>query len=256
MTACYFDDFVVLGSEAESKTLASCVQLVLRILGWRFAESGSKAPDLSEVFSALGIRVDITNMHMGRVLLDNTESRKRELVLAIDNIIESGTLKRADALKFRGRLQFSSAQVFGRIAKSAPNGITQHAYHGSGDTISEELKFTLLLRKHFLQSGEPRKVRPMSMGAYYYFTDACFEWKDDKMFSGIGAVVCDANGKKLCFFSSQLPPSLLEQLEINPDKKQTIIYECEFLAVFTAMLVWGSVFGPATVFLCRQQCSS
>lgn len=119
------------------------------------------------------------------------------------------------------------------------------AHHATSDFVSEELKFTLLLRKRFLQSGEPRKIRPLSMGAYFFFTDACFEWKNGEMFAGIGAVVCDANGKKLSFFSSQLPIQLLEQL--NPDGKQTIVYECEFLAVFTAVLVWGSVFGPAAV---------
>lgn len=35
--------------------------------------------------------------------------------------------------------------------------------------------------------------------------------------------------------------------EMNPDKKQIIIFECEFLAVFTAMLIWGNEFGPSAV---------
>lgn len=97
---------------------------------------------IAECFSALGICVDVSCLRNGQVLLDIAESRKKEFISAIDSILSSGRLKRNDALKFRGRLQFSSTQVFGRVAQATIGGIATHAHHAPGDVVSEDLAFT------------------------------------------------------------------------------------------------------------------
>ena len=42
---------------------------------------------------------------------------------------------RADALRFRGRLQFASGQLFGRLAKKALSIVTGHAYLSKNATL-------------------------------------------------------------------------------------------------------------------------
>lgn len=161
LTTCYFDNFAVLSTESESKTLASCVQLVFKILGWRFAATGSKAPDFAECFHALGITVNVAQLHTGLALFDNTETRITELVAALDAILASRKLRKAEAFKLRGRLQFSSSQFFGRVAKTALAGITFHAYNSASANISDEVAFALSLHRCFLTAGKPRDVRRM-----------------------------------------------------------------------------------------------
>jgi hypothetical protein len=78
------------------------------MLGWAFAESGDKAPEFSTIFSASGVFIDVTSLHSGRVLLGNTESRRHELVETLKAIMESGRMTKQEALRLRGRLQFTS----------------------------------------------------------------------------------------------------------------------------------------------------
>lgn len=65
------------------------------------------------------------------------------------------------------------------------------------------------------------------------------------MYAGVGAVLCGPNGKKIGDFSQQLPADLLETL--SREKKQTIIFECEFLALLCALQIWGHIVSPAVV---------
>lgn len=54
----YFDGYIVLGTEGEAKAFAGCIQLFFKLIGWRFAETGSKAPISVAVFRPLVI-VDV-----------------------------------------------------------------------------------------------------------------------------------------------------------------------------------------------------
>lgn len=104
------------------------VHAFFHILGWTFAEAGSKAIDFDGVRKALGVTIDVSLMHQGRVLVDNTESRKRELGEFIDTIVNTKKLNSADALKLRGRMQFTAGQLSGRVAKTCLAKVTNHAY--------------------------------------------------------------------------------------------------------------------------------
>lgn len=124
----YFDDFVTLSTSSEAKPIAQTVDVFFKLLGWRHAEDSRKAPPFQAIFGALGVSGNVTVLHRGSVLFDNTGSRKRELLTMINEILELDTLPRAHALRVRGRLQFASGQLFGRIAKGALQAITAHAY--------------------------------------------------------------------------------------------------------------------------------
>ena len=152
----YFDDFVCCCPKSESKHLSMTVHAFFHILGWTFAEAGSKAIDFDGVCKALGVTTDVSLMHQGKVLVDNTESRKRELGEFIDHVVKTKKLSSADALKLRGRMQFTSGQLFGRVAKTCLAKVTNHAYRSGSTEVSESLISSLVLFKTFLLAQKPR----------------------------------------------------------------------------------------------------
>ena len=74
-----FDDFISLATESESQSVDFTVKAVLRMLGWKFAGDGPKAPPFSPKVTALGVAIDVSRLHQGLTLIDNTEKRTAEL---------------------------------------------------------------------------------------------------------------------------------------------------------------------------------
>ena len=79
----YFDDYVCCCPKSEA---------FFHLFGWSFAETGSKAVDFDAMCKALGVTIDVSLVHQGRVLVDNTEARKRELGEFIDKIVSTKKL--------------------------------------------------------------------------------------------------------------------------------------------------------------------
>ena len=108
----FFDDFVTIADEIDASSMTESIHCLFRLLGWKFAEGGAKAPPFSNTFCALGVSIDVKNMAAGEVKIDNTENRKKELCETIDLCLETKRLSRHDALKLRGRMQFTAGQVY------------------------------------------------------------------------------------------------------------------------------------------------
>ena len=242
----YFDDFISLSPAQESSTVTSCVHMCFKLLGWAFAETGDKAPDFSSVFHALGVSVAVKELHTGAVMIANTDSRRQELVTSIQNILNSGRLATHDALRLRGRLQFSAGNLFGRIAKSSLTAVSNHAYFSSSSAIGEDLKLALTLHKHLLLEGAPRKIKTASSVPWFIQTDACYEMQGDEIVAGIGAVLFNPEGKAVKFFSHKVGDAVVKLL--NPGlTKKTAIFECEFFAAVCAFKLWGPLVNGAIV---------
>ena len=99
------------------------VHAFFHLLGWSFAETGSKAVDFEAMCKALGVTIDVSLMHQGTVLIDNTEARKKELGEFIEKIVTTRKLSSVDALKLRGRMQFT--------AGNCSAGLPRHAWRES-----------------------------------------------------------------------------------------------------------------------------
>ena len=97
----FFDDFVTIADESEASSMTETVHCLFRLLGWKFAEGGTKAPPFAKIFCALGVKVDVTSMATGEVKIDNTDSRKQDLCETIDFCLKNKKLSRHDALKLR-----------------------------------------------------------------------------------------------------------------------------------------------------------
>ena len=96
-------------------------------------------------------------------------------------------MTKQEALRLRGRLQFTSGYLFGRIAKSCLTAVSNHAYSSSTSMISDELLSSLILHKHLLETGRPREPKRSSAETWFIQTDACFDPEHDQVVAGIGA---------------------------------------------------------------------
>ena len=173
-------------------------------------------------------------MHKGRVLVDNTESRKKELGDFIDHVVKTKKLNSADALKWRGRMPFTSDQLFGRVAKTCLAKVTHHAYRSGGTDASESLISSLVL---FFLAQKPRLVSLSLSRTWTVFIDASYEHDEAGVpTAGFGGVLVSPSGKPTSFFSFELSGKDLEKL--NPTAKKTAIFQCEFFAVLVALNLW------------------
>ena len=124
----YFDDFPTLTLRSESDSVMSTVHVLFGLLGWRFDRDGAKAHPFASAVQALGVMLDVSALHVSKAVFHNTAARVAEVVSCIDNALSSRCLSSIEALKLRGRLQFASGQLFGRISKAALAVVTEHAY--------------------------------------------------------------------------------------------------------------------------------
>ena len=211
------------------------VHAFFHLLGWSFAEAGAKAVDFDAMCKALGVNIDVSLMHQGRVLIDNTDARKRELGDVIDRTVSTRKLSSADALKLRGRMQFTAGQLFGRVAKTCLARVTNHAYRsGSNNIIPDSLVSSLVLFKRFLLAQKPRTVPAAMSQTWVVFTDASFEQSSDGTdVAGFGGVLVPPHGRPVSFLSFELSGNNLKYL--NPTGKKTAILQCEFFAVLVAL---------------------
>ena len=234
VTTNYFDDFVSLAAEPEIDSVDYTVKALFKILGWKFAEDGPKAPPFSKILTALVM--DVRNLHNGVVVIDNTESRRIELARSIEEILQSKQLRRLDALRLRGRMQFAAGQLFGRVARRCLSVVTQHAYGMDNASVSESALSALQRFRDMLLAGSPRTLSSHRSSVWFIFTDASHEPNSESPFTGIGAVLVDELGNKRKFFSERMDDEMLDR--INVSKRKTIIFECDFFALLCALVTW------------------
>ena len=128
--------------------------------------------------------IDVSGVASGEVKIDNTDSRKKDLCETIEACLKSKKLSRHDALKLRGRMQFTAGQVYGRVAKTCLGYVTMHAYSTKGATLSHSTANALALYSNMLTSQGPRSLSCRSTNTWYFFTDASFEMEKDIPTSG------------------------------------------------------------------------
>ena len=208
---------------------APCFQnawLVLR-------RTGTKAPDFSDEFQALGVLISVNNMGRGWVKFGNTESRRKELLDSIGQFLSEGRMTKVTALTLRGRLQFASANIFGRIVRAALNAVTARAYSSSSLELKDDTCLALRLHSQLLADGRPRQLKAAERECWFLQTDASFDRDQHGDTAGVGAVLFSPRGRPVAFFSERLETDVL--ISLNPDHvKKTLIFECEFLASFAA----------------------
>ena len=93
-----------------------------------FFLSKEKLIPFDSVCKVLGVKFDLSLAEEGLVSVVNTEDRVRELIEEIDNSLFAGKLRKKDGERLRGRLQFASIQLFGRLMRNKLKSLNAHHF--------------------------------------------------------------------------------------------------------------------------------
>ena len=229
MWSVYFDDYLSIARESEAKHVDLVVSVFFRLLGWRV--SSDKLLPYSSCCKVLGIELDVGNAIRGYALLRNTLKRRNEIVASLEKVLAEGHIDAATLEKLRGRAQFASGQLFGRLARQALHCLSDKPTKALG--LSQKFRWGAGYLVELLQSERPRTVSRDLGDNRLVFVDASFE---PEGYSGLGGICYDANGKVLKWFAGPVPTDLLKVLQgCFGETRETVIYELEALAVVVAL---------------------
>ena len=141
----------------------------------------------AELFQALDICVNVKSMGAGLVTIENTDNRRQELIKTIEGALPQQAHE-GRSPQMRGRLQFASGNVFGRVAKSALAAVTNHAYHGESVALDASTRLALTMHRHLLERVVPENF--IRNAANASSCDACFEKQSEDIFAGIVQFSC------------------------------------------------------------------
>ena len=231
----YFDDYPCISPSIQSKSTMMTVKGIFGLLGFKFAED--KLSDFANTAEMLGVMVDASKSDEGLVKVDNKESRKSEVVNALNDIIRDACLVPADLPALIGRLQFADMQLSGRGGKLAMADIREIGNESKQPhkLDADVIEAFELLKTRFSQ-GEPRSfLAEIPTHPIVVFTDGALETSDDGTLSAtIGAVALFPNGS-VSVFGSRVDSSVLNawlQEHVHP------IGLIELYGVGAAYQVW------------------
>ena len=179
----------------------------------------------------LEVQIDLNESLLGAFTVCNIETRVKDLVSAIDGVLERGTLSTAGMRVLRGRLVFAEAQTYGRLTGIHMQQLTRWEHAGGDAPLDDDdVRDSLVFLKERVVLGGPRRVIAELGRVFHLYTDACYENGTCRW-----AWWCsDGQGTQLSYFFARVDESQVAVL--NPDYKETIIFELEALAVLIGCL--------------------
>ncbi|CAE7029847.1 unnamed protein product [Symbiodinium sp. CCMP2592] len=223
----YFDDFPMFSTSLSSSDTDGIISEFLDILGWGHAKTGSKSHPFAEVFSVLGMQIDLSNLSKRSIVLSNKPGRIDRIVEKLESVAASGFLTIHQAQILLGLLNFSSGFFAGRALKQSCKWLSGFLAgdRPSPKTVSEMCRHTVKI----LLSTPPRFISCDSTGEppILIWTDGA--WEPAKAFAGIGAVILDASSGVSRVFQGQVPERLVARW--REEVGEQIICEVELYAL-------------------------
>ena len=182
----FFDDFPCVEPTASCDTAELAIRSMCLLLGWNLALDKSKPFESS--FSMLGIITDLTELKQGIAKANNKPERLQEIASTIKSILSTGSCPKPLVAELRGRAQYASAQISGRLAVGTLNGLANHQYRQRSDELSEATVGALERLLFIVTNARPRELRCLGQSLpILVFTDGAVEGDSITM----GAVVID-----------------------------------------------------------------
>ena len=238
----FFDDYTLLSRKINAKSAEISAECLFQLLGISFAKEGKKAVDWSTRVKTLGVVLDLAPVRDDDiphrfVTIGHTESRTQELTALIESILERGSLTCKDAERLRGRLQWFETFSHGRVAQQSLKVISGMASAGrQKERLGPREMVALQFLKDRVLSAAPTKVMAANLRTWYIFSDGACEGEETKIGS-IGAVLVNATGQAVSFFSEQVPEQWMDMFMAESKHP---VFELELLPVTVALHVWDA----------------
>ena len=223
----YFDDFPMFATADCAAETDSLISEFLDILGWSHAKTGSKAQPFSEVFSVLGMQIDLSKLSDGSVILSNKPGRIDRIVERLSMVSKEGRLTVHEAQVLLGLLNFSSGFFAGRALKQSCRWLSGFL---SGDRPSETVVKDMCQHTiSVLRQTPPRFItcNPADESPVLVWTDG--SWEPKSGFAGVGSVVLDTRSGVALVQEGSVPDRVLRRW--REEVGDQIICEIELYAV-------------------------
>ena len=239
----FYADFSVLSREELLHSTSTTCELLFRLLGVDFADSGRIAVPFSRNFKMLGLVVNTENSSRKTVTITHIDDRRRELVSTMQGVLDSGNLSPKEAEKLRGRMAFFEGYTFGRIANASVKNLGRMSLNKTANNVlSSDLVQTLRFLMKRVEIAEPVMIERCFSETWLVFTDGACE--AEKAFGGIGGILISASGSCVSYFSAEVPAWVMSKLleeSANP------IHELELLPIYLAAFMWVGKFNKSQV---------
>ena len=231
----YYDDFPMIEPGSTSRNAHLAVEACMRILGWDFAEGGSKNLAFADSFHTLGAVFDLRDMKNGNAFVHNKPDRIKAIQESIMALRHLTRMTSGEAASCRGKIQYAEAQCYGRIAGKCLRMLGEVATgKRSGSPIDQNTLSALDWLLTRLTEASPRPlIANKNFNVVLIFTDAASEGDNHTC----GGIYIDESRKCKQFFSLVIEPKLIEEWRA-PGIVQ-IITHAEVYPVWIAKSCWG-----------------
>ena len=169
----YFDDYPVIAPMALAEVIDCAIKKLSGIVGFAL-KGGEKDAGFASIFRVLGVLFDQSMaIAQGKLRVRNTEGIVRAIGQQIEDILETGRLRRVGASQLAGRSGFASSQLFARSGAAILWHLRLRAkMRGSAGTLSTALSSSLRRWAGALVEVRPRDlVFEPSQSLVLIFTD-------------------------------------------------------------------------------------
>lgn len=234
----FFDDFCQLEVPALCKSAWDTAELVMKLLGWRISMSDDKRLPFSKSFNMLGAVVDFTEIHSGKILIRNKQSRLDDISALVNSILESSSIPSSLVETLKGRMLYAAGHTFGRCTHLATQLISRAARKGPMILVDDQLSSALAGALASLLNSKPRVVRSWSGNKpAVVFTDGACE--EDGLKVTHGAVLYDGQTGKAQMFGDNVPSSWVELW--RKSGRRQLICQAEIFPVIVAKATWSEI---------------
>jgi len=219
----YFDDFPIVEPKALNRSAENAViKTVDEVLGWRLKKEGDKAKGFEQSFTSLGVVVDFTNLlDKLQIEVRNKESRWRDIDSLLREVERCGVLRPGLVASLRGRLQFTTAQCFGRCGALGLRLLGELEKGGAHRVTEPKVKEAFAFWRQYFTVAKPRTI---DLGAskepVLIFSDGACEGEGFSIVT-IGAVVFVPGNPHPKFFGMRVPDKVVK-VWAGSGQRQTI----------------------------------
>ena len=227
----FYDDYTMVSRADCANNAAWSAECLFDLLGIVFAKEGKKATSFDRVFGSLGVVFDLTCICQKSFSICHTESRRSELISAIQDLLTAGSFTSKAIERLRGRLLWFENFICGRQANILVAQLGRFVNGAKHEQpLHQTLKGTLNQLLERVGAGKPVLVSPRVFSTWICFTDGAWEER-----ASVGAILVSPGGKAIGAFGPELP---LELQKTFYDQSKHPIYEVELLPVLISTFLW------------------
>jgi hypothetical protein len=153
----FYDDYPMVEPKQTSLMARSVAETFFKILGWDIAE-GNKSLPFEDVFEALGISVDLSNLSNGTFTFALKPTRVEELLDISNTVLETGKLNRAECQSLVGKLLFARGQLSNPAIRAIIDSLLNHAHRNYSHSLSTDVHFAVSMLRQLLSQNVPKTV--------------------------------------------------------------------------------------------------